>query len=156
MFRCYSQLQENCLEYVRKSRVFIRNMLSTLILTVANLTRLTWTCILALLIESRKEISENRSRKQLDYREKPAISDTIIYIIVDIICFVDRIFSDLYALFSLLLKLVLFAVRLKKSRRLATSVAVINLSRHLVSLSLYFFSLCPTSLLSFLFLLSTA
>jgi len=70
--------------------MFIRNALLALTLTVVNLTRLTWTCILALLIESRKEISEDRSRRQLDHRERPAMSGRIVHVIVGIICFVDH------------------------------------------------------------------
>ncbi len=69
--------------------MFIENALLTLILIVVNLTRLTWTCILALLIKSHKEISKNRSRKQLNHREKSTMFDKVVHVIVDIICFVD-------------------------------------------------------------------
>ena len=76
--------------------MFIKNALSPFILIVVNLTKLTWTCILALLIESRKEISKDKSRRQLDYRERLAMFNKIIYVIVNIICFVDydRVFLE--------------------------------------------------------------
>ena len=76
--------------------MFIKHALSTLILTVVNLTRLTWTCILVLLIKSRKRISENRSRKRLDHRKRSTMFDKVIHVIVDIICVVeyDRVFLE--------------------------------------------------------------
>jgi len=40
-FRRHPQSRVGCLEYVRKSRMFIRNALSALTLTIANFTRLT-------------------------------------------------------------------------------------------------------------------
>ena len=96
-FRRHPQSREGCLEYVRKARKFIRNALSALTLTIAKFTRLTWTCILALLVESRKGISEDRPRRRLDHRERPAMPDRVIHVIVvGIICLVDhdRVFPE--------------------------------------------------------------
>ncbi len=71
--------------------MFIRNALLALILIIVKLTRLTWTCILALLIELRKEIFEDKSRRRFDHRERLTMFDEIIYVIVvDIICLVDH------------------------------------------------------------------
>lgn len=50
-----------------------------------------------MLIESRKEISKDKSRKRLDYREKSMMLDEVIHVIVvDIIFFVDydRVFLE--------------------------------------------------------------
>jgi len=99
--------------YQRESRLLVRNVLLTLILIVVNLIRLTWTCILALLIESRKEIFKDRPRRRLDHQERLTMFDRVIHVIVDIICLVDHdwvflevlnalIATKIYALISIL------------------------------------------------------
>lgn len=67
-----------------------------------------------------------------------------------------RNFFDLCILFSFSFRSALFAVHLKKSRRLVTSVIITNSSRHLISSFFHFFSLCSSTLFSFFFFSSTA
>ncbi len=123
-----------------------------------------------LFVELRKEISENNLRKQFDYREKLAISDRIIYIIVGILCFVDynRIFLEVSNVFKTIEIYVLICIsnffnlyvfflllfKLKKSRRSIASVTIINLSEYLVFLfSLFLFFLFKFSIFFLFFLI---